>query len=75
MDTRCKAGKRRSSVHLSNFVAVNACTVAGILYWPELSTAMISKCYPVDLVTSHGGDGTNLCAGRVTGGEQVTLAI
>jgi hypothetical protein len=40
------------------------CTVAGILYWPELSTAMISKCYPVDLVTSHGGDGTNLCAGR-----------
>jgi hypothetical protein len=64
MDTRCKAGKRRSSVHLSNFVAVNACTVAGILYWPELSTTMISKCYPVDLVTSHDGDGMNLCAGR-----------
>jgi hypothetical protein len=39
------------------------CTVAGILYWPELSTAMIFKCYPVDLVTNHGGNGTNLCAG------------
>jgi hypothetical protein len=64
MDTWCKAGKRRSSVYLSNSAAVNACTVAGILYWPELSTAMISKCYPVYLVTSHGGDGTNLCAGR-----------
>jgi hypothetical protein len=30
----------------------------------SLSTTVISKCYPVDLVTSHGGDGTNLCVGR-----------
>jgi hypothetical protein len=32
MDTRCKAGKRRSSVYLSNSSTMNACTVAGILY-------------------------------------------
>jgi hypothetical protein len=39
-------------------------TVVGHVYGRSLSTAMISKCYPVDLVTSHGGDGTNLYAGR-----------
>jgi hypothetical protein len=33
---------------------------AGLIYWPELSTAMIFRCYPVDLIANHSGDGTNL---------------
>jgi hypothetical protein len=37
MDTRCKAGKRRSSVYLSDFAAVNA------VRWPEYFT---SRSYP-----------------------------
>jgi hypothetical protein len=64
--TRCKdkatrrtAGRRRSPAKLSDFTAVYACTVAGIFYRPELSTAMISKRCPLTPSTSWAGDGTN----------------
>jgi hypothetical protein len=33
---------------------------AGLIYWPELTTTMIFRCYPVDLIANHSGDGTNL---------------
>jgi hypothetical protein len=58
-DTWRKAERRRSPAFLSNSVAVNACTVAGIFYRSELSTAMISKRYPLTPSTSWAGGGTN----------------
>jgi hypothetical protein len=70
LDTRRKTGRRRSPVCLSDSVAVSLVRrpeyFTGRTY-PRLWSLHDFKCYPVDLVANHGGEGTNLRTTIVSG--------